>query len=352
MAQRLACSVISWWTWPTYISLQIAVCFLMGYFCTIGLLPLQESTQPSAASYHLGSPEAEGQKPVEPPTEGAVLRSLSSIPREIIIRTDATTAVDTNSTDRLKAATKRPRVGILIPYRNRIEQLEIFLPSISAFLAKQDIDVKFIVAEQVGEAKFNKGALLNIAFLEAFNSLPADYFDCVVIHDIDLIPIIAENKYDCRMQQLLVGAVQLSTAIEKYDWGLPLNGPGGVNLIKTPVFRRANGYSNRFFGWGGEDNDFDRRMRAVGVNMVKSNTSIGRYRNTKVAHRRSGVSVDRCTILHYTKQSGKVEGLPTVRYRTLESKSTELYTYVKLDLWNMEDPEYFDIWKKEGHPDC
>ena len=93
-------------------------------------------------------------------------------------------------------------------------------------------------------------------------------------------------------------------------------------------------------------------MRAVGVNMVKSNTSFGRYRNTKVAHYRFGVSLDRCTILHYTKQSGKVEGLTTIRYRTLEHKGTELYTYVKLHLWNMEDAGYFDTWKKEGHPDC
>ena len=152
MAQRLAHSVIPWWTWPTYISLQIEDCFLMGYFCTIGLLPLQESIQPNAASYPLGSPEIEAQRPVEPPTEGAVLRLQSSIPGNRILRTDGTTAADTNNTDRLKAATKRPRVGISLPYRNRMEQLEIFLPSISAFLAKQDIDVKFIVTEQDGEA--------------------------------------------------------------------------------------------------------------------------------------------------------------------------------------------------------
>ena len=74
--------------------------------------------------------------------------------------------------------------------------------------------------------------------------------------------------------------------------GLQLNGPGSVNLIKTPVFRRANAYSN-FFGWGGEYNNFDRRMRAAGV---KSNTSIGRYRNTKVANYCSGVSVDKFSI--------------------------------------------------------
>ena len=34
---------------------------------------------------------------------------------------------------------------------------------------------------------------------------------------------------------------------------------GGVCALRTDHFKKINGYSNMFFGWGGEDDDFYRR---------------------------------------------------------------------------------------------
>ena len=41
------------------------------------------------------------------------------------------------------------------------------------------------VIEQTGKEKFNRGALMNIGFLEANK---VDNFDCFVFHDVDLVP--------------------------------------------------------------------------------------------------------------------------------------------------------------------
>ena len=38
---------------------------------------------------------------------------------------------------------------------------------------------------------------------------------------------------------------------------------GGVTQMNTSIFRQLNGYSNQYRGWGGEDDDFLKRLRRV-----------------------------------------------------------------------------------------
>ena len=243
---------------------------------------------------------------------------------------------------------RKTRVAIILPFRNRPKQLRIFIPEIQAFLAKQNIEYRIVAIEQLGTAKFNKGSVLNIGLVEAFRSVPTDHFDCVVIHDVDLVPIVSNNSYDCR-EQPDVGAVQLSSAIEMYGWDLPLNGPGGVNMVQGKVMLKANGYSNRFFGWGGEDNDFEKRLKAIGVTMIQRNKASGRYRNIKEDHFRSpGRANNRCILLRYTNQSRVHEGISSVRYRVQKRMESKTYTYVGVELWHMEDPELVTVhWNKQ-----
>ena len=251
------------------------------------------------------------------------------------------------STTKPTAQSNRSRVLIIVPYRNRSEQLAIFVPELSHFLSEQELEYKLVVVEHSGMAKFNKGSLINIGFLEAeniyHNKLPGQdtaYFDCVVVHDIDLLPIVSANSYDC-LQTPDIGAWMLSTAIEKYNWSLPgISAVGGVGVTTRTVFMKANGWSNRYFGWGGEDNDFFTRLHAVGSPMHKRSTELGRYRSLQDGHYRSpGRAENPYSLLRLVGVVLHREGLNSVQYRRLRRETKNGYDLVSVELWQLEDPE-------------
>jgi hypothetical protein len=81
----------------------------------------------------------------------------------------------------------RHNVAIVIPYRNRKENLNSFLYNMHPFLQRQELNYTIFVAEQVNDELFNKGILMNAAFMEIFNK--SNYnFQCIIFHDVDLLP--------------------------------------------------------------------------------------------------------------------------------------------------------------------
>lgn len=67
-----------------------------------------------------------------------------------------------------------------------------------SFLQKQELEYQIYVVEQFNDQLFNKGILMNAGFLEIMNfnnnrekllwnniKFP---FDCVIFHDVDLLP--------------------------------------------------------------------------------------------------------------------------------------------------------------------
>lgn len=58
-------------------------------------------------------------------------------------------------------------VHVIIAFRNREKQLEIFLQYMHFFLQTQNIQYTIVVSEQSYRNKFNRAKLFNIGYLES-----------------------------------------------------------------------------------------------------------------------------------------------------------------------------------------
>ena len=72
------------------------------------------------------------------------------------------------------------KLDVIVPYRNRYEQLTAFKESITKYLESKNINFELIIVEQDNAKLFNRGMLLNIGFKYALEH-ECDY---VVFHDI------------------------------------------------------------------------------------------------------------------------------------------------------------------------
>nr|XP_022316858.1 beta-1,4-galactosyltransferase 4-like [Crassostrea virginica] len=85
--------------------------------------------------------------------------------------------------------------------------------------------------------EFNRGFLFNVGFKEAIKD--SDY-ECFILHDVDLLP---ENDYNTYTYNVLYHSFF-----------------GGVCAMTRDQYEAINGFSNEFFGWGGEDDDLYNRV--------------------------------------------------------------------------------------------
>ncbi len=68
------------------------------------------------------------------------------------------------------------------------------------------------------------------------------------------------------------------TAVSTLHYELPYNNlVGGVLAVNTDAFRKINGYSNLFWGWGGEDDDFYLRLTNAGFKVQRGDPKIARF---------------------------------------------------------------------------
>ena len=137
------------------------------------------------------------------------------------------------------------KLGIIVPYRNRYEHLQEFKKSIVEYLESKNIDFKIIIVEQDNAKLFNRGMLCNIGFIEA-QSQKCDY---IVIHDVDMIPIDVDYSF----ADVPVHLATDDIPFESYF--------GGITLFPSELFKKINGFSNLYWGWGFEDDDL--RYRCI-----------------------------------------------------------------------------------------
>merc|ERR1712071_637378 len=133
----------------------------------------------------------------------------------------------------------------------------MFLHHLHPILQRQQLDYGIHVVELAANVTFNRAMLMNIGFAEA--SKLYDY-NCFIFHDVDLLPEDDRNLYSCGEQPM-----HLSVAIDKFSYRLPYtNIFGGAIALRKEQMININGFSNMFFGWGGEDDDMANRVHGHG----------------------------------------------------------------------------------------
>ena len=87
-----------------------------------------------------------------------------------------------------------PKLCILVPFRDRFDELTQFVPHMTRYLHNQGVAHDIFVINQVDGYRFNRASLLNAGFLESQKEMsPCDY---VALHDVDLVPKNPKIRYD------------------------------------------------------------------------------------------------------------------------------------------------------------
>ncbi|KAI4788144.1 hypothetical protein KUCAC02_036042, partial [Chaenocephalus aceratus] len=76
------------------------------------------------------------------------------------------------------------KLALIVPFRDRFDELLVFLPFMQDFLNKKKIRHKILVINQVDHYRFNRASLINVGFLES-----GDDTDYLAMHDVDLLPL-------------------------------------------------------------------------------------------------------------------------------------------------------------------
>ncbi|XP_065071224.1 beta-1,4-N-acetylgalactosaminyltransferase bre-4-like [Rhopilema esculentum] len=222
----------------------------------------------------------------------------------------------------------RKTVAVLIPFRKRAEQLKVFLNHMHPILQRQLLSYRIFVVEQAGNTSFNKGAIYNIGFNI---SMQFGDFQCYIFHDIDLLSENDHNYYGCPRSPM-----HMSPAIDKFHYMLPYSSlVGGVQAISKTDYIKINGYSNKFYGWGGEDDNLYQRFVAKGLRVTRPNMAVGRYKMNKGHHFRSDRRNPKNEILlKKRKPRISLDGLRSIGnlHYVVKFHLRPLYTHISIDL--------------------
>lgn len=160
-------------------------------------------------------------------------------------------------------------VAIIVPYRNnkyqsRDKQLAMFIEYYHNYLPNCDI---YIIEQSDDNKKFNRGALLNIGFKIAQKSPNTINY---IFSDVDLVSPPEIKKVYTHISKYPIHIASLWK--EKYTFKDFL---GGIISFDEKSYEKINGFPNKFFGWGGEDDAMYNRLveNNIPVYNITSSTS-------------------------------------------------------------------------------
>ncbi|XP_064624527.1 beta-1,4-galactosyltransferase 4-like isoform X2 [Lineus longissimus] len=272
--------------------------------------------------------------PIPPKLEACKLTGLGTVP--VDIKAHEISEIEKKYRDVRHGGVWKPydclpldRVAILVPYRDRFENLKIFLNHMHGFLQKQKLQYGIFVVEQGDKKQFNRAKLMNVGYVEI---LKLGDYNCFVVHDIDKLPDNSENVYTCQDAPKAMMVSHKAQNEKSYKGLFYMGYFGGVSAVSKDQYKKINGASNIFWGWGGEDDDFYRRVTSI-KKVTYLSQKIGRY--TVLSHHDDmHLNKDRFRLLsgrEFNKRHGR-DGLNSLSYKLVEVKAEPLYTRITAEL--------------------
>jgi len=238
---------------------------------------------------------------------------------------------------------QKEKLTVLITYRDREENLKVFIPYFHNFMNRCFLDIPYeiVIIEQGNDKPFNKGILYNAGFL--ITSGNTDYY---ALHDIDVLPISANYYYKDKPHNILVNSFEQDNSgnlknplKDKYNY----THSGGVNIISKNDYMGANGHSNNYWGWGCEDDDFKIRLNFSGIGLyrignntndngyfISLNSKSDRFNNNEHYNHNQ----NHAKKLLDKKIDWKTEGLNTTKFTITDKKENNNYIKYIIDFKN------------------
>ncbi|XP_044133294.1 beta-1,4-galactosyltransferase 7 isoform X1 [Bufo gargarizans] len=205
------------------------------------------------------------------------------------------------------------RLAILVPFRERFEELLSFVPHMHQYLSEKKIRHHIFVINQLDHYRFNRAALINVGFLESGNDT-----DYIAMHDVDLLPLNLNLNYGFPEKGPFHVASPELHPLYHYKTYV-----GGILLLTKQHYELCNGMSNRFWGWGREDDEFYRRIKGAGLQLFRPTGISTGYQTFRHIHDPAWRKRDQKRIAAQKQEQFKVDregGVHSVQYR-VESRN-------------------------------
>uniref|UniRef100_A0A8C5NTX9 Beta-1,4-galactosyltransferase n=1 Tax=Jaculus jaculus TaxID=51337 RepID=A0A8C5NTX9_JACJA len=206
--------------------------------------------------------------------------------------------------------------AIIVPHCAQEHHLRLLLYHLHPFLQRQQLADGIYVTHQAGNGSFNRAKLLNVGVREALRD---EEWDCLFLHDVDLLPENDNNLYVCDSQR----PRHIAVAMNKFGYSLQCPQHfGGVSALTPDQYLKMNGFPNEYGGWGDEDDDTSRPPTSVGhYKMVKHQGDKGNEENPH-----------RFDLLVCTQNSWTQDGMNSLTCRLLARELGPLNTNITVDI--------------------
>jgi len=285
------------------------------------------------------------------PASSSSSASAPPKPAPSVVATKPSASSSSTAADDFLELADATSVAIIVPYRDlhaaqkRAAHLHRFVPHMIQFLSQLKKDGRvsdfhiYIIEQSDDQRKFNRGKLLNIGFDMARKS--GRKHDVFIFHDVDLLP---QDDLGTWYAKFPVKPIHIARVWDRYS-----NNPkyfGGVVSFSSSDYKRINGYPNTFWGWGGEDDEMQKRLERLGIQFDSPDkgTLIDLEQMTLteklnfLRENRAWKCMVKWEVANEHEKTWKTNGLADLKYQVLEQqpldpnkKSTKITVDVKLN---------------------